>query len=82
MLAGVDRSGVAAIRLQEEQQGVGLRGGDGHPPGVMMEGKLSPISGYDMVVSGGPLVGHGRLGEDIIFPAMAANGARIGTKAA
>ncbi|MGA2403073.1 MAG: hypothetical protein ABSG91_15430 [Syntrophobacteraceae bacterium] len=50
---------------------------------AMAEGKLSPISGRQLPqnVGGGPLYGHSALGEDIIWPEMATNGARIGTQA-
>ncbi len=81
MIAGVDRSGVAAIPTSKKNNKVSGFAAVMAIHQAMMEGRLSPISGYDMVVSGGPLVGHGRLGEDIIFPAMAENGARIGTQA-
>ena len=81
MLAGVDRTGVAAIPTSKKNNKVSGFAAVMAIHQAMMEGKLSPVSGYDMAISGGPLIGHGRLGEDIIFPAMAANGARIGTKA-
>ncbi|MEQ8659405.1 MAG: hypothetical protein RLW62_01170, partial [Gammaproteobacteria bacterium] len=81
LLAGVDRSGVAAIPTSKKNNKVSGFAAVMAVHQAMMDGKLSPVSGYDMVVSGGPLVGHGRLGEDIIFPAMAVNGARIGTQA-
>ncbi len=81
MLAGVDRSGVAAIPTSKKNNKVSGFAAVMAIHQAMMDGKLSPISGYDLPVSGGPLIGHGRLGEDIIFPAMAVNGARIGTKA-
>lgn len=81
MIAGVDRCGVAMIPTAKKNNKV-----SGFPAVMainqaMIEGRLSPISGHKVPVSGGPLVGHGRLGEDIIFPAMAENGARIGTQA-
>lgn len=81
MLAGVDRSGVAAIPTSKKNNKVSGFAAVMAVHQAMMEGKLSPVSGYDMAVSGGPLIGHSRLGEDIIFPAMAVNGARIGTQA-
>ncbi len=81
MIAGVDRCGVASIPTSKKNNKVSGFAAVMAIHQAMMEGKLSPVSGYDMAVSGGPLVGHGRLGEDIIFPAMAANGARIGTQA-
>jgi hypothetical protein len=81
MLAGVDRCGVAAIPTSKKNNKVSGFAAVMAVHQALIEGKLSPVSGYDMVVSGGPLIGHGRLGEDIIFPAMAENGARVATKA-
>jgi hypothetical protein len=81
MIAGVDRCGVAAIPTSKKNNKVSGFAAVMAVHQALIEGKLSPISGYDMLVSGGPLVGHSRLGEDIIFPAMAENGARIGTQA-
>lgn len=81
MLAGVDRCGVAAIPTAKKNNKVSGFAAVMAVHQALIEGKLSPVSGYDMLVSGGPLVGHSRLGEDIIFPAMAENGARIGTQA-
>ncbi|MEX2479764.1 MAG: hypothetical protein WD928_02785 [Gammaproteobacteria bacterium] len=81
LIAGVDRCGVAAIPTSKKNNKVSGFAAVMAIHQAMMEGKLSPVSGYDLAVSGGPLIGHGRLGEDIIFPAMAVNGARIGTQA-
>jgi len=81
MIAGVDRCGVAAIPTSKKNNKVSGFAAVMAIHQAMMDGKLSPVSGYDLAVSGGPLIGHGRLGEDIIFPAMAVNGARIGTQA-
>lgn len=81
MIAGVDRCGVAAIPTSKKNNKVSGFAAVMAVHQAMIEGTLSPISGHDIAVSGGPLVGHGRLGEDIIFPAMAKNGARIGTQA-
>ena len=49
----------------------------------MMEGKLTRIDGRDIPpgVTGTPLCGHSTLGEDIIFPELAQNAARVGTLA-
>ena len=83
MIAGVDRCGVVAIPTAKMNNKI-----SGFPAvqavyQAMAEGKLSPISGRDLPdnVGGGPLYGHSALGEDIIFPEMAANGSRIGTQA-
>ena len=81
MIAGVDRCGVAAIPTSKKNNKVSGFAAVMSIHQAMIAGELSPISGRDIAVSGGPLVGHGRLGEDIIFPAMAKNGARIGTQA-
>lgn len=83
MIAGVDRCGVAAIPTGKKNNKI-----SGFPAvqaiyEAMRAGKLSPVSGRDvpMGVGGGPIYGHSTLGEDIVFPAMAENGARIGTQA-
>ncbi len=83
MLAGVDRCGVAALPTAKMNNKI-----SGFPAvaainQAMMDGTLSPISGRSIPqnVGGGPLYGHSALGEDIIYPAMAENGARIGTLA-
>jgi hypothetical protein len=83
IIAKVDRCGVAAVPTGKKNNKI-----SGFPAvqaiyQAMLEGKLSPISGNDVPqnVGGGPLMGHSSLGEDIIFPAMATNGARIGTEA-
>jgi hypothetical protein len=83
MLAGVDRCGVVAIPTGKMNNKI-----SGFPAVMainqaMLDGQLSPISGRQIPqnVGGGPLYGHSALGEDIIYPAMAENGARIGTQA-
>lgn len=83
MIAGVDRCGVAAIPTGKKNNKI-----SGFPAvqavyQAMAEGKLSPVSGRNLPlgVGGGPIYGHSALGEDIVFPAMAENGARIGTQA-
>jgi hypothetical protein len=83
MIAGVDRCGVAAIPTGKKNNKI-----SGFPAvqavyQAMVEGRLSPISGraVPLGVGGGPIYGHSTLGEDIVFPAMAENGARIGTQA-
>ncbi len=83
MLAGVDRGGVAIIPTAKMNSKV-----SGFPAvqaiyQAMMEGRLSPIDGRQVPknVGGGTLFGHSTLGEDIVWPAMAVNGARIGTQA-
>jgi hypothetical protein len=81
LIAGVDRCGVSAIPTAKKNNKVSGFAAVMALHQAMLEGKLSPVSGHDMAVSGGPLVGHSVLGEDIIFPALASNGARIGTQA-
>jgi hypothetical protein len=83
MIAGVDRCGVAAIPTGKKNNKI-----SGFPAvqavyQAMSEGRLSPVSGkaVPLGVGGGPIYGHSSLGEDIVFPAMAENGARIGTQA-
>jgi hypothetical protein len=83
MIAGVDRCGVAAIPTGKKNNKI-----SGFPAvqavyRAMAEGRLSPVSGRNVPlgVGGGPIYGHSTLGEDIVFPAMAENGARIGTQA-
>jgi hypothetical protein len=83
MLAGVDRCGVAALPTAKMNNKI-----HGFPAvaaisQAMVDGTLSPVSGRAVPqnVGGGPLYGHSALGEDIIYPAMAENGARIGTQA-
>lgn len=83
IIANVDRCGVAAVPTGKMNNKI-----CGFPAvqaiyEAIKEGKLSPISGRNIPenVGGGPLYGHSTLGEDIIFPEMAKNGARIGTQA-
>ena len=83
MLAGVDRCGMVAVPTGKMNNKI-----SGFPAVMainqaMLAGELSPISGRQIPqnVGGGPLYGHSALGEDIIYPAMAENGARIGTQA-
>jgi hypothetical protein len=83
MLAGVDRCGVAAIPTGKMNNKI-----SGFPAVLainqaMMAGTLSPIDGRKVPpgIAAGPLYGHSALGEDIVFPAMAERGARIGTQA-
>jgi len=81
MIAGADRCGVVAIPTGKKNNKVSGFAAVAAINQAMMDGTLSPVSGYNLAVSGGPLIGHSVLGEDIIFPAMASNGARIGTQA-
>lgn len=83
MLAGADRCGVAMIPTAKMNNKI-----SGFPAvaavyQAMKDGKLTEIQGNNVPVnvSGGPIYGHSTLGEDIIWPQMATNGARIGTQA-
>jgi hypothetical protein len=83
MIAGVDRSGLAAVPTAKLNNKVFAFAAVSAVYDCMMKGELSPVQGRDvpMNVGGGPLLGHGALGEDIIFPAMAEKGATVGTQA-
>ena len=80
MIAGVDRSGVAAVPTAKMNNKVSAFAAVMAVHQALIDGKVSPISGWDVPV-GGPMYGHSALGEDIIFPQMAEKGARIGTQA-
>jgi len=83
MLAGVDRSGVAAIPTLKMNNKISGFAAVMAIYQAMMEGKLSPVDGRKVPkkVAGGAQFGHSTLGEDIVWPAMSENGARIGTQA-
>jgi hypothetical protein len=83
MAAGVDRSGLAAVPTAKLNNKVSAFAAVMAVYQAMMRGELSPVQGRDIPagVGGGPLLGHGALGEDIIFPSMAEKGAKIGTQA-
>ncbi len=83
ILAGVDRSGVSAIPTSKMNNKISAFPAVLAINQALLEGKLSPISGRDIpkFCGGGTLFGHSALGEDIVWPAMAENGARIGTQA-
>lgn len=83
MLAGVDRSGVAAVPTGKMNNKISAFPAVMAVNQAMMEGKLTTYDGRKIpqFVSGGPLYGHSALGEDYIWPEMATNGARIGTQA-
>ncbi|MGN0293437.1 MAG: hypothetical protein ACI4D3_05480 [Lachnospiraceae bacterium] len=83
MLAGVDRSGVAAIPTAKMNNKISAFPAVAAVYQAMMEGKLTSIDGRNVPqnVGGGPLYGHSALGEDNVWPEMAVNGARIGTQA-
>ena len=83
MLAGVDRSGAAAIPTAKMNNKISAFPAVLAVNQAMMRGELSPIDGNKVPqnVGGGPLYGHSALGEDIVWPSMAVKGAQIGVKA-
>ncbi|KIR03133.1 hypothetical protein P261_01948 [Lachnospiraceae bacterium TWA4] len=83
MLAGVDRSGAAAIPTAKMNNKISAFPAVMAVNQAMMNGELSPIDGRNVPVNvgGGPLYGHSALGEDIVWPSMAVKGAQIGIQA-
>ncbi|MGN0267297.1 MAG: hypothetical protein ACI4D7_06430, partial [Lachnospiraceae bacterium] len=83
MLAGVDRSGVAAIPTAKMNNKISAFPAVQAVYQAMVEGRLCSIKGSNVPVNvgGGPLYGHSALGEDNVWPEMAVNGARIGVEA-
>ena len=83
MIAGADRCGVAAVSTPKLNNKI-----SGFPAvqaihRAMEEGALCPIDGRNVPngVARGPLYGHSALVEDIVYPALAKEGARIGAAA-
>jgi hypothetical protein len=83
MIAGVSRSGLAAVPTAKLNNKVSGFAAVSAVYDAMMKGNLSPIQGRDIPqgLGGGPMVGHSALGEDFIFSGMAEKGAAIGTRA-
>lgn len=83
MLAGVDRSGVAAIPTAKMNNKISAYPAVQAVYEAMINGTLSTLKGSDVAVNvgGGPLYGHSALGEDYVWPELAVNGARIGVEA-
>lgn len=83
MIAGADRTGVIAVPTPKSNNKVSGFAAVQAIYSAMAEGKLTRIDGRKLPlgVAGGPLYGHNTLGEDIGFPEVAMNGARIGTEA-
>jgi len=83
MIAGADRCGVAVLPTPKLNNKI-----SGFPAvqaiyRAMEKGELCPIDGRDVPngIARGPLYGHSALGEDIVYPALARDGARIGAEA-
>lgn len=83
MLAGVDRGGVAIIPTPKMNNKISGFAAVQAIYQAMIDKKLSPVDGHKLMpfVGGGPVYGHSALGEDVVWPAMAVNGAKIGTQA-
>lgn len=83
MIAGADRTGVIAVPTPKSNNKVSGFAAVQAIYNAMAEGKLTRIDGRKLPlgVAGGPLYGHNTLGEDIGFPEVAMNAARIGTEA-
>ena len=69
IIANVDRSGVAAVPTAKMNNKISAFPAVLAVNQALLEGQISPISGWDVPV-GGPMYGHSTLGEDIIFPKM------------
>lgn len=83
MIAGVDRSGVAAIPTAKMNSKISAFPAVLAINQAMMRGEFVPIDGRDvpMNVGGGPLYGHSTLGEDIVWPGICKKGTEIGVNA-
>lgn len=82
MIAGVDRCGVLAIPTAKSNNKISGYAAVKAIYDDIFANKLSKIDGsiIPLGVGGGPLYGHGALGEDTGFPELAKNGAASGTK--
>ncbi|TQD25351.1 hypothetical protein [Methanolobus vulcani] len=83
MIAGVPRSGVAAVPTPKSNNKVSGFAAVQALYEALREGKLTKVVGKKLPlgVAGGPLYGHNTLGEDVGFVEVAVNGAKIGTQA-
>lgn len=81
IIAGVDRCGVIAIPTPKSSNRISGFAAVKALYDDIFDNKVSRIDGslLPMGVGGGPLYGHGALGEDIGFPELAQKGARAGT---
>ncbi|AUB57771.1 MAG: hypothetical protein KO318_06845 [Methanobacterium sp.] len=82
IIAGVDRCGVIAIPTAKVNNRISGYAAVRAVYDDIFDNKITKIDGsiIPMGVGGGPLYGHGALGEDIAFPELARNGAAAGTK--
>lgn len=83
MIAGADRTGVISVPTPKSNNKVSGFAAVQAIYRAMEEGKLTRIDGRKLPlgVAGGPLYGHNTLGEDIGFPEVAMNAAKVGTEA-
>lgn len=83
MLAGVDRSGVAAIPTGKMSNKVSGFAAVQAIYDAMMKGELCSYDGHKVPanLNGSPIYGHSAFGEDCVWPEMAEKGAAIGTQA-
>ncbi len=82
MIADVDRCGVLAIPTAKVNNKISGYAAVRAIYDDIFDNKLTKIDGsiIPLGVGGGPLYGHGALGEDTAFPEIAKNGAAAGTK--
>jgi len=82
IIAGVDRCGVIAIPTAKVNNRISGYAAVRAVYDDIFDNKITRIDGsiVPMGVGGGPLYGHGALGEDIAFPELARNGAAAGAK--
>lgn len=82
MIAGVDRCGVLAIPTAKVNNRISGYAAVKSLYDDIFDNKVSSVDGsiLPMGVGGGPLYGHGALGEDVAFPELAKKGAASGTK--
>ncbi len=83
MLAGVDRSGVAAVPTAKMNSKISGFAAVKAIYDALEKGELTEIDGKNVpaFIGASPIYGHSKLGEDIVWPQLAENGARIGTEA-
>lgn len=82
MIAGVDRCGVISVPTAKVNNKISGYAAVKAIYDDIFDDKISDIDGsiIPLGVGGGPLYGHGALGEDVGFPELAKRGAASGTK--